>query len=108
MKMKVDNKEIAFLKKNLFEQEKRILGMKKAIKKKKFMIEQAYQYQLIRAKEDEIYLLEKNTQELMQENQDLKKVRGDKLKAIDNQNENYLKNQKMNALAEKLRGKHLF
>ena len=108
MKMKVDNKEIAILKKNLSEQEKRILGMKKAIKKKKFLIEQAYQYQLIRAKEDEIYFLDKNIQELQEENRDLKKVRGDKMKAIEDQNEDCLKNQKMNALAEKLRGKHSF
>ena len=66
-KMKEENKDISKLKGDLKEQKRKIDKIKKEIQEKKYIMEKAYQYQLIREKEDELFHLEQEAQRLKQE-----------------------------------------
>lgn len=66
-KMREENEDILNLKKELKDQKKKIDHIKKEIQEKKYIMEKAYQYQLIREKEDELYHLEQEAQKLKQE-----------------------------------------
>lgn len=66
-KIKEENQEILSLKQNLRDQKKKIDRAKREIQEKKYIMEKAYQYQLIREKEDELFHLEQEAQRLKQE-----------------------------------------
>lgn len=66
-KMKEENKDILKLKTDLKDQKKKIDKVKREIQEKKYIMEKAYQYQLIREKEDELYHLEQEAIKLKQE-----------------------------------------
>ena len=66
-KMKEENEDILKLKNSLKEQKKKVDKIKREIQEKKYIMEKAYQYQLIREKEDELYHLEQEAQKLKQE-----------------------------------------
>jgi hypothetical protein len=66
-KMKEENKDILKLKSDLKDQKKKIDKVKREIQEKKYIMEKAYQYQLIREKEDELYHLEQEAIKLKQE-----------------------------------------
>ena len=66
-KLREENEDILNLKKDLKDQKKKIDSIKKEIQEKKYIMEKAYQYQLIREKEDELYHLEQEALKLKQE-----------------------------------------
>lgn len=68
------------------------------------MIEQTYQYQLIREKEDELILLTKDAHDLREENKGLIKVRKEQDKIIKEKNKENEEIEKRDQLADKLRG----
>ena len=65
--MREENEDIMKLKTNLKDQKRKIDKHKREIQEKKYIMEKAYQYQLIREKEDELYHLEQEAQKLKQE-----------------------------------------
>lgn len=103
-KNKQENEEILILKKSLKEQEKKADGLKKKIQDKKYLIEQTYQYQLIREKEDELSLLTQNAYNLREENKGLEKVRKEQDKILKQKKKENEEAEKRDKLADKLRG----
>lgn len=106
-KNKEENEEIICLKKSLKDQEKKIDFLKKSINQKKMMVEQTYQYQLIREKEDELFHLTKEVENLIEEKEGLGKVRKEQDKIIKCRTKETEEAEKRDKLADRLRGKLL-
>ena len=102
--MKEENEDIVYLKKLLKDQEKTIDSSKREIKEKKFVMEKAYQYQLIRKKEDELFLLEQQTKKLEEVKISLQRVKEDQTLVAEEKEKIKQESEQRDSLAEKLRG----
>ena len=103
-KLKEETEDIMHLKKILRDQGRKIESQKKEIQEKKYMMEKAYQYQLIIEKEDELFHLEKEASRLREEKEGLTRVRNDQEKIRQNRRQEKEQAQKRDKLADKLRG----
>lgn len=103
-KNKQENEEISSLNKCLKDQENKIENLKKSIQEKKYMVQQTYQYQLIREKEDELSHLTKETQCLKEEKEGLDKIRKEQDKVISLKNSENKEAEKRDRFADRLRG----